>query len=65
MFLKARRQSRIAVEIWPWLVGAVAVMIVPEIALRRLGPGAFSWIRAVTRFGRRRGEAVAGDREET
>jgi hypothetical protein len=49
------------VEIWPWLVGAVAAMIVPEIALRRLGPGAFSWIR---RLGRRRRDASPEDREE-
>jgi uncharacterized membrane protein len=60
VFLKSRRQSRIAVEIWPWLVGAVAAMIVPEIALRRLGPGAFSW---VGRIGRRR-QGPPGDREE-
>ena len=38
-FLKARRRSRIAVEIWPWLVGFVALMLVPDIALRRVGPG--------------------------
>jgi hypothetical protein len=40
-FLKARRRSRIAVDIWPWLVGVVALMMVPDIALRRLGPGTF------------------------
>jgi uncharacterized membrane protein len=39
-FVKARRQSRIPVDVWPWLVGAVAILLVPEIALRRLGPGA-------------------------
>ncbi len=50
-FLKSRRQSRIAVDIWPWMVGFVAVLIVPEIALRRLGPAAFLWI---ARIGRRR-----------
>jgi hypothetical protein len=50
-FLRARRQSRIALEIWPWLVGLVAVLLVPEIALRRLGPGAVRWIVAI---GRRR-----------
>ena len=65
VFLKARRQSRIAVEIWPWLVGLVAAMIVPEIALRRLGPGAFSWVgHVVARFRRRRNGAAPGDREE-
>jgi uncharacterized membrane protein len=41
-FHKARRQSRIGVEIWPWLVGLVAAMLVPEIAMRRLGTGGFS-----------------------
>jgi len=38
-FLKMRRRSRIAVDIWPWLVGLVALMMVPDIALRRVGPG--------------------------
>ena len=41
-FLKARRRSRIAVEVWPWLVGFVALMMVPDIALRRVGPGALA-----------------------
>ncbi|MGH7323687.1 MAG: VWA domain-containing protein [Candidatus Rokuibacteriota bacterium] len=48
-FLRGRRQSRIAVDVWPWLVGLVAALLVPEIALRRLGPGAFRrvmWRRA-------------------
>jgi Ca-activated chloride channel homolog len=36
-FLKARRHSRIAVDVWPWMVGLVAFMVLPEIALRRLG----------------------------
>ncbi|MBI4607796.1 MAG: VWA domain-containing protein [Candidatus Rokubacteria bacterium] len=39
VFLQARRHSRLTLELWPWLVGAVAVMLLPEIALRRLGPG--------------------------
>lgn len=60
-FLKSRRQSRIGVEIWPWLVGLVAAMMVPEIALRRLGAGGVSrlggWLR------RRRGGAAAGEEE--
>jgi uncharacterized membrane protein len=41
-FLKGRRQSRIAVEIWPWLVGLAAFLLIPDVALRRLGPGGFS-----------------------
>jgi hypothetical protein len=24
-------------DVWPWLVGVVALLLVPEIALRRLG----------------------------
>lgn len=55
-FLKARRRSRIAVEIWPWLVGLVAALIVPEIALRRLGPGVVG--RVLGRLRRGRGEAA-------
>ena len=47
----SRRQSRIAVEIWPWLVGIVGVMLIPEIALRRVGTGALGWL--TRRFGRR------------
>jgi hypothetical protein len=48
-FLKGRRQSRLSLEIWPWLVGLVAMLMVPDIALRRLGPGTFArlggWLR--------------------
>jgi uncharacterized membrane protein len=46
-FLKARRQSRIPVDVWPWLVGAVAVLLIPEIALRRLGTGTVRWMAAL------------------
>ncbi len=48
VFTKARRQSRISVDIWPWLVGLVAVLLVPEIALRRVGSGVvrrLGWLR--------------------
>jgi uncharacterized membrane protein len=45
VFLKGRRQSRIAIDIWPWLIGAVALLMIPDIALRRLGPGALGWLR--------------------
>ncbi|MBI4561657.1 MAG: VWA domain-containing protein [Candidatus Rokubacteria bacterium] len=48
VFLQARRRSRLAVELWPWLVGMVAVMLLPEIMLRRIGPGLVS--RLVSRF---------------
>jgi uncharacterized membrane protein len=54
-FLTARRQSRIAVDIWPWLVGIVGVMLIPEIALRRVGTGALGWVGR--RFRRRDGRA--------
>jgi Ca-activated chloride channel homolog len=42
-FLRARRQSRTPVEIWPWLVGMVTMLLVPEIAVRRLGPHIENW----------------------
>jgi uncharacterized membrane protein len=44
VFALGRRPSRIAVEIWPWLVSLVAVLLVPEVALRRLGPTALVWL---------------------
>jgi uncharacterized membrane protein len=51
-FLSARRPSRVALDLWPWMTGAVALVLVPEIALRRVGPGMFG---AVLRsLGRRR-----------
>jgi hypothetical protein len=66
-FLKGRRQSRIAVEIWPWLVGLAAVLLIPDVALRRLGPGGFSRLGgALLRFKwRRRREAGAETQEGT
>jgi Ca-activated chloride channel family protein len=55
VFLKSRRQSRISVEIWHWMVGFVAVMLLPEIALRRLGAGSVGWLAGrVGRLARRR-----------
>jgi uncharacterized membrane protein len=61
VFEKGRRQSRIAVEVWSWLVGLVAAMLVPEIAMRRLGPGAFG--RLTSRLVRRRGRSPAAGEE--
>jgi Ca-activated chloride channel homolog len=55
-FLKSRRQSRIAVDIWPWLVGLATVLLVPDIALRRVGPGVFSRIVQLVRRGLRKKE---------
>jgi len=34
------------VEIWPWLVGAAAFLLIPDVALRRLGPGGFARLGA-------------------
>jgi uncharacterized membrane protein len=53
-FLRARRESRIAVDIWPWLVGIAGVMLLPEIALRRVGTGALGFL---ARWFRRRDRA--------
>jgi hypothetical protein len=55
-FLTARRQSRIGVDVWPWLVGLVALLLVPDIALRRIGPGAFERVIALVRRGLRKKE---------
>jgi Ca-activated chloride channel family protein len=59
-FGKARRQSRIAVEIWPWLVGLVAALMIPEVALRRLGSGMLGSL--VGRLTGRRGDRGREDR---
>jgi len=52
-FLTARRQSRIAVDVWPWLVGLVALMLIPDVALRRIGPGVFVRVGRLVRRGPR------------
>ncbi|MCI0547981.1 MAG: VWA domain-containing protein [Candidatus Rokubacteria bacterium] len=54
-FQQARRRSRLALDVWPWLVGFAAVMLLPEIALRRVGSGLLSRIR-----GRLRNEQQEG-----
>jgi Ca-activated chloride channel family protein len=54
-FARARRQSRVAVDLWPWMLGFVAVMLLPEIGLRRVGPGTLAGI--FRRFRRRGGAA--------
>jgi len=48
VFLQSRRKSRLSLDLWPWLLGAAALLLVPEIALRRVGPGAFG--RVLTRL---------------
>jgi hypothetical protein len=55
-FLRSRRQSRIGVDVWPWLVGLVALLLVPDIALRRVGPGALERVTRLVRRGLRRKE---------
>jgi hypothetical protein len=54
-FTANRRRSRVATDLWPWLVGLVTAVLVPEIALRRIGP-------ALGRWGRRlRGKEVGAN----
>jgi hypothetical protein len=53
VFLKSRRQSRLSLDLWPWLLGAAAFLLVPEIALRRIGPGAFGRMLERLRLTRR------------
>jgi uncharacterized membrane protein len=48
VFLQSRRKSRLTLDLWPWLLGAAAILLVPDIALRRVGPGAFG--RVMTRL---------------
>jgi uncharacterized membrane protein len=57
-FLRARRRSRVAVDLWPWMVGFVAVMLLPDIALRRVGAGTIAEIARRVRH--RRGEGDPG-----
>ncbi|HME92601.1 MAG TPA: VWA domain-containing protein [Methylomirabilota bacterium] len=54
-FLQNRHKSRLSLDIWPWLVGAVAVLLIPEIALRRIGPVGLG--RLWARVGRGKGGA--------
>jgi uncharacterized membrane protein len=37
-FTLNRRRSKIPTDLWPWLVGLVTLALVPEIAIRRVGP---------------------------
>ncbi len=36
VFEKSRRPFRVAVDLWPWIVALAALLLIPEIALRRL-----------------------------
>jgi uncharacterized membrane protein len=48
-FTLNRRRSRVPTDLWPWLVGLVTVVLVPEIAVRRIGPALARWVRRRTR----------------
>ncbi|HKW91192.1 MAG TPA: VWA domain-containing protein [Methylomirabilota bacterium] len=54
-FLQNRHKSRLSVDIWPWLVGMVAVLLIPEIALRRIGPVGLGRLWTRVRAGRGKG----------
>jgi len=58
-FLINRHKSRLTFDLWPWLVGLVTVMLIPEIALRRMGPGIFG--RIMQRFRARGGQGGSGN----
>ncbi len=58
-FAQNRHRSRLTFELWPWLVGLVAAMLIPEIALRRIGPGIFA--RVLGRLKARRGQGGPGN----
>jgi Ca-activated chloride channel family protein len=60
-FLQNRRPSRLAFGLWPWLVGLVTVMLIPEIALRRIGPGIFAGALPRLKAGRARGQGGPGN----
>jgi Ca-activated chloride channel family protein len=50
-FTANRRRSRIPTDLWPWLAGLVTVVLVPEIAIRRIGPAIGRWGRRISRRG--------------
>jgi hypothetical protein len=58
VFLQNRRKSRLSLDLWPWLIGAAAVLLVPEIGLRRIGPGVFSRTTARVKAMRGQGGSV-------
>jgi len=61
-FLQNRHRSRLSFDLWPWLVGFAAVMLVPEIALRRVGPGIVA--RLLTRRKTARPEGGQGNESQ-
>src|SRR5437660_5606953 len=58
-FLTGRRRSRITVEVWPWLVARVAFLLIPGVAMRRLG--AWAWQRIIPARWRRDPERGQND----
>ena len=54
-FLKGRRSFKIDQEIWPWLVGLAALLLILDIALRRFGLGMVSWVALLRRRNRLEG----------
>lgn len=61
-FQRGRRPSRVPVDVWPWLVGFVALAMVPEIALRRLGT--LAWLERRRRRGGLESRASGGGGED-
>jgi len=52
VFLQNRRKSRLWMDLWPWLVGLAAFLLIPEVALRRIGPGVLGRTAARLRLSR-------------
>ena len=44
VFQKNRRPFRVSVQIWHWLVALAALLLLLDIAMRRVGPGLFGWL---------------------
>ena len=42
-FTANRHRSRVPTDLWPWLSGLVMLALVPEVALRRIGPALATW----------------------
>jgi Ca-activated chloride channel homolog len=56
-FTVNRRRSRVPTDLWPWVAGLVTLALVPEIAIRRIGP----WVGRLARRLGGRGQEVDGD----
>jgi uncharacterized membrane protein len=60
VFSQGRRPFIVSLDLWPWLVGLAAVMLLLEISLRRLGAGLF--VRVARSL--RRSKSTSGPRAE-